>query len=126
MGVISLSKGMSDFRGQSIAAGVYTLRYHLIPQDANHMGVSPDPDFLLAIPAENDTKPDADYAYEKLVALSSKSTGAHPGVIALEKAGEPGTAAFDDQKLLVLTVSANDAGGKPEKLGIVLKGQAAQ
>jgi len=126
VGVISLSKGMSDFRGQSIAAGVYTLRYHLIPQDANHMGVSPDPDFLLAIPAENDTKPDADYAYEKLVALSSKSTGAHPGVIALEKAGEPGTAAFDDQKLLVLTVSANDAGGKPEKLGIVLKGQAAQ
>ena len=127
VGVISLPKGMSDFRGQSIASGVYTLRYHLIPQDANHMGVSPNPDFLLAIPVESDSKPDADYAYEKLVALSSKSTGAHPGVIALETAGEPGTAAFNDQKLFVLTVSTSGAaGGKLEKLGIVLKGQAAQ
>ncbi len=125
VGIISLPKGMSDFRDQAVPAGTFTLRYHLIPQDANHMGVSPNPDFLLAIPVESDTRPDASYPLEKLVALSSKTTGAHPAVLALEKAGDPGTAAFDDQKFLVLTVSVN-AGAKPEKLGIVLKGRAAQ
>jgi hypothetical protein len=125
VGVLSLPKGMSDFRGQAVPAGTYTLRYHLIPQDANHMGVSPDPDFLLAIPVDSDPKPEVSYPLEKLVALSSKTTGAHPAVLAMEKAGEPGTTVFDDQKFLVLTVTTN-AGAKPEKLGIVLKGQAAQ
>jgi hypothetical protein len=47
-------------------------------------------------------------------------------VIALEAAGEPGTAAFDDQKLLVLTVTLPSTAGKSAPIGIVLKGQAAQ
>ena len=50
VGVVNLPKGMTDFRGQAIPAGAYTLRYQLLPQDGNHMGVSPNPDFLLAIP----------------------------------------------------------------------------
>ncbi len=58
VGVLNLPKGMSDFRGQSVPAGTYTLRYQLIPQDANHMGVSANPDFLLAIPIATDSKPD--------------------------------------------------------------------
>jgi hypothetical protein len=126
VGVINLPKGMTDFRGQAIPTGIYSLRYQLIPQDANHMGVSPNPDFLLAIPISSDAKPDAVYPFAKLVALSSKSTGAHPAVIAMENAGEPGTAAFDDQKMLVITVSLPSSSGKPETLGIVLKGQATQ
>lgn len=126
VGVLHLPKGMSDFRGQTVPAGTYTLRYQLLPQDANHLGVSPNPDFLLASPIASDTKPDAVYPLDKLVALSAKSTGAHPAVIALEAAGETGTAAFDDQKLLVLTVNISSAGGKSEPMGIVLKGQAAQ
>ncbi len=126
VGVLHLPKGMSDFRGQAVPAGTYTLRYQLLPQDANHLGVSPNPDFLLAIPVANDAKPEAIYPFDKLVALSAKSTGAHPAVLALDKAGEPGTAIFDDQKLLIVTVSVSSATGKPEVLGIVLKGQAAQ
>ncbi len=126
IGVLHLPKGMSDFRGQAVPAGTYTLRYQLLPQDANHLGVSPNPDFLLAIPVASDGKPEAVYPFDKLVALSAKSTGAHPAVIALDKAGEPGTAVFDDQKLLILTVSISSSTGKSEALGIVLKGQAAQ
>ncbi len=126
VGVVHLPKGMSDFRGQAVPAGTYTLRYQLLPQDANHLGVSPNPDFLLAIPVASDLKPDAVYPFDKLVALSAKSTGAHPAVIALDKAGEPGTAIFDDQKLLIVTVSVWSATGQPEPLGIVLKGEAAQ
>ncbi len=126
VGVLHLPKGMSDFRGQAVPGGSYTLRYQLLPQDANHMGVSPNPDFLLAIPVASDSKPDTVYPFEKLVALSAKSTGAHPAVIALEKAGDPATAVFDDQKLLTLTVNLSSSGGKTEAVGIVLKGQAAQ
>ncbi|MFZ0707252.1 MAG: hypothetical protein WAM71_16755 [Candidatus Korobacteraceae bacterium] len=124
--VLHLPKGMTDFRGQAVPAGTYTLRYQLLPQDGNHLGVAPNPDFLLAIPAASDTKSDAVYPFDKLVALSAKSTGAHPAVIAMEKAGEPGTATFDDQKLLILTVSISSTAGKPEPVGIVLKGQATQ
>ena len=57
VGVVTFSKGASDFRGQSIPSGTYSLRYQYIPQDANHMGVSPNPDFLLAIPIAADTTP---------------------------------------------------------------------
>jgi hypothetical protein len=40
----------ADFRGQQVPVGFYTLRYALIPDDGNHLGVSPNPDFLLLIP----------------------------------------------------------------------------
>jgi hypothetical protein len=126
IGVLHLPKGMSDFRGQAIPAGTYTLRYQLLPQDANHLGVSTNPDFLLAIPVATDAKPEGAYPFDQLVALSAKSTGAHPAVIAMEKAGEPGTAIFDDQRLLILTVSVSSSGSKSEPVGIVLKGQATQ
>lgn len=126
VGVISLPKGMSDFRGQAVPAGTYTLRYQYIPQDANHMGVSPNPDFLLAVPAASDANPGANYLYKKLVSLSSKTTGAHPAVLAMESAGDPGQAVFED-KLLVLTAAVKSSGAEPvNKIGIVVKGQAAQ
>jgi len=124
VGLINLPKGMSDFRGQAVPAGEYTLRYQLLPADANHLGVAPNPDFLLAIPAASDTKPDTQYPFDKLVALSMKAAGVHPAVIAMDKAGEAGTATFSDPHMLVLAVATG--GTKPEKLGIVLKGQAAQ
>jgi hypothetical protein len=127
VGVISLPEGMSDFRGQAIPAGTYTLRYQYLPQDANHMGVSPNPDFLLAIPAASDTSPETNYLFRKLVSLSSKTTGAHPAVIAMDSPGEPGTAVFDSQKTLVFTAGVkSSSGGGTKQLGIVLKGQATQ
>ncbi len=126
VGVINLPNGMSDFRGQAIPAGAYTLRYQYLPQDANHMGVSPNPDFLMAIPLASDANPEAKYLFRKFVALSSQTTGAHPAVIAMESAGEPGTVVEDEQKMVVFTVEVGDAAGKKSKLGIVLKGQATQ
>jgi len=127
VGVVSFPKGTSDFRGQAIAAGVYTLRYQCIPQDANHMGVSPNPDFLLAIPVAADTNPAEILPYKRLVSLSTKATRtAHPAVIALAPAGAPGAVAIDDSGMVILTVEVLTAAGKAEKLGIVLKGQASQ
>jgi hypothetical protein len=90
VGVVNFPQGMSDYRGQSLAAGVYTLRYQLLPQDGNHLGVAPNPDFLLASPASADSRPEQGYVYRKLIALSAKSTGSnHPAVIALEPAADP-------------------------------------
>ena len=36
--VVSFPKGSTDYRGQAIPAGTYTLRYQYLPQDANHVG----------------------------------------------------------------------------------------
>ena len=57
VGVLQLPKGGSDFRGQKIKPGAYTLRYAHIPQDGNHMGVNPYPHFVLIPPAASDTDP---------------------------------------------------------------------
>jgi hypothetical protein len=128
VGVVNLPKGMADFRGQPIPVGVYTLRYQLLPQDGNHLGVTPNPDFLLAIPVASDPNPEQGYLYKKLVAVSAKTTGtSHPAVIALDTAGEPGSAVGDKQGTVVFTVTVPSSGASgTEKLGIVVKGTAGQ
>ena len=127
VGVVTFPKGNADYRGQAIPAGTYTLRYQYIPQDANHMGVSPNPDFLLASPLASDTAPSDNLPLKRLVALSAKTTGTqHPAVIALAPAGTPGSVTKDDQGMTVLTVEVPTAAGKSEKIGIILKGQASQ
>jgi hypothetical protein len=125
--VVNFAKGSSDYRGQPIPAGTYTLRYQYLPQDANHMGVSPSPDFLLAIPVAADPDPAAQLPFKTLVSLSAKTTGtAHPAVIAMAPARAPGTVEKDDQGMTVLSVAVPGPTGKSEKFGIVLKGQATQ
>lgn len=127
VGVVRFPQGMSDFRGQTLPAGFYTLRYQLLPQDGNHMGVAPNPDFLLASPVADDARPEQAYVYRKLVALSAKSTGTgHPAVIALETAGQSGAVAKEENGNIVFSVDAPASVGASEKLGIVIKGAAAQ
>ncbi len=127
VGVVRFPQGMSDFRGQSLPPGVYTLRYQLLPQDGNHMGVAPNPDFLLASPAASDSRPEQTYVYKKLVALSAKSTGTnHPAVIALESAGDAATVVKTDHGTVVFTVVIPSGSGATEKFGIVLKGAGSQ
>src|SRR5271165_505155 len=126
VGVVNLAKGMTDFRGQAIPVGAYTLRYQLLPQDGDHLGVSPNPDFLLAIPAANDTDPEQNLPFKKLVALSAQSTGTnHPAVIALNPAGEPGSV-VNDASMTMLTIAVSTSSGATERLGILVKGTAAQ
>ena len=59
VGVLHYPKGGSDYRGQTISAGFYTLRYELMPSDANHLGAAPNRDFLLLVPAASDTDANA-------------------------------------------------------------------
>jgi hypothetical protein len=127
VGIVRLPQGMSDYRGQSIGPGIYTLRYQLLPQDGDHMGVAPNPDFLLVSPAANDPRPEQAYPLVKLAAVSSRSTTTgHPGVIAMLAGGEPATVNKDERGDISFSVEIAVAGGAHEKLGIVIKGTAGQ
>lgn len=131
VGVLEFPKGGSDFRGQSIKSGFYTLRYALIPQDGNHMGVSQYRDFLLLGPVAQDKDIDKQLSYEELVKLSRQASGTgHPAVLSL---GPPaGANSFpavfkDDQGhwLVIVKASGKSAGGEQEfPLAIVLVGKA--
>jgi len=89
--VIQFPADVIDYRQQKIKAGVYTLRYALIPTDGNHMGQAPQRDFLLASPVAADTDP-ATLTFDQTVAVSAKTTGTkHPSVWSL---GPPDNAAL--------------------------------
>ena len=123
--VVTFPKGTSDYREQALASGTYTLRYQYIPQDANHMGVSPNPDFLLAVPVASDTNPAQPLPYKRLIVFSTKASGtAHPAVFAMAPVGDLGAVTKNEQGMQVFSVEVPTANGKTVKLGIVVKGQA--
>ena len=87
LGVVRFDATGSDRRGQSIKAGVYTLRYEVMPLDDAHQGAAPQRDFLLLIPASEDSDVNAAPNFDRLVALSRKvSLTAHPAVLSVRKA----------------------------------------
>jgi hypothetical protein len=87
LGVISFSTATKDFRSQPIKPGTYALRYELLPNDGNHMGVAPDRDFLLLVPVADDPGPAKILSYQELVKLSSRAAGSsHPVVFSMPAA----------------------------------------
>jgi hypothetical protein len=84
---------LKDYRRQVVKAGLYTLRYGLSPVNADHQGIAPHRDFLLAIPAAADLDP-ANVAPAKTIELSKQSTSTnHPSVWCLM----PGDGAGDSR-----------------------------
>lgn len=80
----------TDFRGQELKPGVYTLRYGQQPQDGNHIGTSELRDFLLAIPAGEDESPLPINFTSKLHEKSAKSAGStHPAILPLLPTDKP-------------------------------------
>jgi len=130
VGVIRFSQPAADFRGQRIRAGFYTLRYELIPNDGNHLGVAPNRDFLLLVPAASDSDPKAKFKFEELVALSREATGTkHPGPLSLAQADGMVTAAAvskDDQDHWIFSVPVKLASGDEIPIALVVRGGAQQ
>jgi hypothetical protein len=129
IGVIRFVAPASDFRGQAIKPGLYTLRYALMPSDGAHMGASEYPDYLLVIPAADDPDPDAAFKFADLVDLSRKATGTrHPGVFSLTRPS--GTtfpaAAINDQGHVVLQFKARLRSAGDAPMALVVKGHAEQ
>lgn len=77
-----------DFRDQTIAQGVYTLRYGLQPVNGDHLGVSEYRDYALLLPAAKD-KGLANLARKELEVRSAESAGSsHPAILMLLAAPE--------------------------------------
>ena len=129
LGVMKFGAPGSDYRGQAIKPGVYTLRYCLILQDGNHLGAAPIPDFALLVPASEDTKdPDAVMSTDQVVALSRKASGTnHPAVINLASPpAAPGSATLekDDMEHWVLKVKSQSKPAADLPIGIIVVGRA--
>ena len=120
VGVIRFLSPATDFRGQAIKPGIYTLRYAVMPSDGAHMGASEYPDFLLVVPVADDPNPDAVFPFAGLVDLSRKATGTrHPGVFSLTRPS--GTT--------IPSVTTNDQGHvvlQFKTIALVVKGHAEQ
>lgn len=127
VGVISFPQPTTDFRGESLKPGLYTLRYELIPNDGNHLGVSPNPDFLLLIPIASDPGPTATLKYDEVVDLSRKATGTrHPAPLSLTQAGATPSLAKDEEDHWVFSTKLKLESGEDVALGLIVKGTAAQ
>jgi hypothetical protein len=82
VGVVHFPNPTTDFRSQNIKAGFYTLRYALIPQDGNHMGVNPTRDAFVMAPIAADSDPGKVLKFDDLVKLSTQASGTpHPGFL---------------------------------------------
>jgi hypothetical protein len=128
-GVISFTKPATDYRGQGIPPGLYTLRYELVPNDGNHLGVANSRDFALLVPAADDPNPTTTFDFKQLVALSRKATGsAHPGPVNLVQPDTDNipSVSNDGQGHWVFNNKLNIQGGSPLPLGIVVKGKASE
>ncbi|HEV3303563.1 MAG TPA: hypothetical protein VG055_28185 [Planctomycetaceae bacterium] len=122
----------SDFRGQPVKPGVYTLRYGQQPQDGNHIGTSDVYDFLVALPAATDTDPKLFVPPDRLHKASSKSVGTnHPAILSLLAVEAPIAAATltkeeNDRWVLGVPVQGDDNGKKAAlSLRVVVVGKVA-
>jgi hypothetical protein len=86
---VNFPEKWADRRGQTIAPGLYTMRYSQFPITGDHQGVAPQRDFFLVVPAKDDTNGAATPGFRELVAMSLKATGTpHPGVFSSWKPEE--------------------------------------
>jgi len=86
-GVINFPGNAGDFRGQGLKAGWYTLRYGMILQDGNHLGVSPTRDFFVLCPIGEEKDPEKRLSFEEMMKLSRNASGTgHPSCWSLAPA----------------------------------------
>ncbi|MBM3784304.1 MAG: hypothetical protein FJW30_08075 [Acidobacteria bacterium] len=86
MGAIRILQTYSDRRGQTIKAGLYTMRYSYYPENGDHQGAAPQRDFLLLTPAGDDSSANAVSDFKALVEMSKKASGTpHPCVFSIRK-----------------------------------------
>ena len=127
-GVIHFAKSTRDCRGNTIPAGTYNLRYQLQPNDGDHLGTSPTPDFLLLVPPAVDTDPAQTYSFDQLVRLSAQVTGKrHPAPLNLvpADAAQLPSVITDSEDHTVLFLKLKTQSGELP-LGLVVKGTAPE
>lgn len=128
VGVITFAKATTDFRGQAVKPGTYTLRYAIHPADGNHLGISPIRDFLVLVPVAMDQNPETQPNFEELMKMSPKSTGTnHPGVISLvQTEGASPPKLEQDAGHFIFSAKIKSQSGADVPIGFIVKGHAEQ
>jgi hypothetical protein len=117
VGLVRLLGAWTDYKGQPVKAGVYTLRYALQPADGNHLGVSAHREFLLLVRASDDMTAEVVSDREALWKLARGAAGtSHPAVMALVPTAEIAQAPSGH---VVVRLQVGSLG-----LGVVLSGRA--
>jgi len=137
VGILRAPGTTADYRDQAIDAGVYALRYFHQPADANHLGTSDSPDFLVLTSLKEEKSPDPVTTKEKLLELSVPiSPSDHALVLYVTKASGPapkdGAARVvkrgdhDEWALEVaLTGQATGAAAESLRIALVVEGHTA-
>lgn len=87
LGAVSVGSGRRDYKDNEIAAGVYTMRFGLQPQDGDHLGTAEFNYFAVLIPAASDPQLDGIKTFKEMAKASGKDTAsAHPVVLSLRPA----------------------------------------
>ena len=130
IGVIVIPKQTKDYRGQALKPGAYTMRYALHPIDGNHMGISPNRDFLLLAPVSADTDANAKFTFVELTKMSTKTNGTnHAAPLSLlspETPKEYPAVTEDDGGHIILTAKLKMQSGATIPIAIIVKGTAEQ
>jgi hypothetical protein len=125
VGAMRTGSDWNDIRGYTLRPGVYTLRFALQPQNGDHMGISPNREFLLPAPAADDTSPEP-AGYEGAVELAKKaSRRSHPASLSIDPpsaSAPPLSATTNDLGHQVVIVSVPTSAGAPLTFGLVVDG----
>jgi hypothetical protein len=125
VGAIRVSAPWSDIRGYVVRPGVYTLRYARQPANGDHLGVSPNREFLLMSPAAADPTPDP-VGYKGAVDLSKQTVRrAHPSALSLDPpaaTAAPLSPVKTDLDLEGIVFSVPTSAGPPLTFGLILRG----
>ncbi|REK12723.1 MAG: hypothetical protein DWQ37_10865 [Planctomycetota bacterium] len=117
----------TDFRGQEIESGTYTLRYGQQPQDGNHIGTFDTRDFVLMLPAAADRDPKT-FEGEGFVETSGEASGStHPAIIPLLEPLEGDEATLthlEEPEWWVLHITSKDAEGKTVPVELIVVGES--
>jgi hypothetical protein len=130
VGAVRLTATFPDIRGNTMKAGVYTLRYGIQPADGNHVGVSPYREFLLLSPAAADKSVGA-LGHDGTIAISRQTIGTtHPASWSLDpplSSEAPASISTDDigfvHVVFEIPVSRDGKDAGTLKFGLILKGQ---
>ena len=129
VGILHFAQPGSDYRGQPIAAGYYTLRYELLPNDGNHLGAAPNRDFLLLSPAASDPDPTAQPKPMDVIERSRKASGTrHPAPLSLVQPDSAGGSSVTkgEEDHWIFATHGKLSSGEDFPLALVVKGQAQQ
>lgn len=125
IGAVRLTRKGNDFRNQSIARGVYTLRYGQQPVDGNHEGTSPTRDFLLLVKAADDESAEKMEAKKLMGAAADAAGSNHPAMLCLKRVqGDVKDAALlhdaDKEWWMLQFTGVAAVGGKTQSLPVSL------